>query len=115
MRKSSFLSVFMVTLCVVCVRAQDKRPTAPPGDSGVDRSLLSNRSDSLGHFTTIITKIPFEGTNYFIKIVPLDSSNIDHMPMYDPERGGVIFWKDSLRRLLPDTVLRLVPKGRHFK
>ena len=61
--------------------------------------------------TTIITSVPFNGVRYFIKIAPLPAGNIDHMPISNPEAGRTILWGDSLNRLLPDTVLRLlVPK-----
>ena len=60
--------------------------------------------------TTIITSVPFNGVRYFIKIAPLTTRNIDHMPISNPEAGPPIIWRDSLSRLLPDTVLRLLPK-----
>ena len=69
-------------------------------------------SDSL----KIVTKVPFRGMNYFITIVPVDSTNIDKMPMYDPQSRGTVIWKDSVQRLFPDSILHFLPqRGNIFK
>ena len=61
---------------------------------------------------TIITKVPFEGVNYFIKIVPMDPDQEMPMPMYNPERDRTFFWHDSLQRLFPDSLLKQFPRRR---
>jgi len=64
----------------------------------------------------IITKVPFNGMNYFITIVPVDSTNIDNMPILDPSQKFSQFyvWRDSLQRMLPDSILKLLPQKRDF-
>lgn len=65
--------------------------------------------------TSIITKIPFDGLNYFITIVPVDTAISNHMPVY----GGahpqlMMIRRDSLRRLPPDTILVWSDSSRHL-
>ena len=60
----------------------------------------------------IITKVPFNGRYYFIRIVPVDSSFHDPMPMYNPRHQPMLFWRDSLQHLMPDSLLRLLPRNR---
>ena len=52
---------------------------------------------------TIVTKVPFNGMNYFITIVPIDSANIANMPTYDPtpKRKKTLVWNDSLQFMVP--------------
>ncbi len=65
---------------------------------------------------TIVTKVPFNGMNYFITIVPIDSSSVAKMPTYDPtpKRKKTFVWNDSLQFMLPDSVLNLLPKREDF-
>jgi hypothetical protein len=112
------VTVFRLLLSVLVLAsssavAQDKsRPTvAPPPDS-------SSRA------VTIITKVPFDGVNYFIKIVPLDTTVRDRMPIYNPVARRTLIWTDSLQHLLPDSLLkylqrrgdlfRLIPKNKRI-
>ncbi len=68
----------------------------------------------------IVTKVPFNGGFYSIMIVPVDTSNIDNMPIFTPYPqfgypGKIVrLRRDSLQHLLPDSVLKLspVPKER---
>jgi len=97
----SILLIVLVGFSISGLSAQERpkrsvRPPGPPPDSSL----------------TIVTKVPFNGRNYFIRIVPVDSSFHDPMPMFNPERGRMIFWRDSLERLLPDSLLRLLPRNR---
>lgn len=68
------------------------------------------KADSSSPVTFIITKVPFNGANYFIKIVPVDPTLIELMPIYNPEGARSIIWRDSLQRLFPDSLLRYLPK-----
>ena len=62
---------------------------------------------------TIITKVPFNGRYYFIRIVPVDSGNPDNMPIVGPgNRNRNYIWDDSLQGLLPDSVLKYLEKLR---
>ena len=106
-----YLIVLYVVLCnflfdaTTFAQTQSKPITMLPTDS---TTIL--KSDSSSPVTFIITKIPFNGANYFIKIVPLDPALIELMPIYNPEGGRSIIWKDSLQRLLPDSLLKYLPK-----
>ena len=98
------LFIFLITLAGFSISgspAQERprrsvRPPVFPSDSSL----------------AIVTKVPFNGRNYFIRIVPVDSSFHDPMPIFNPERGRTVFWMDSLQRLLPDSLLRLLPRNR---
>jgi hypothetical protein len=106
--------LFFTTLFVIscaCLGTSQERPRAPR----LDRGLISTHADSIAHITRIITTTPFQGKNYFIMIVPIDSGNVYKMPIYNPNRPRPMLWKDSLQRLLPDTVLRFLPNGPDFK
>lgn len=65
---------------------------------------------------TIVTKVPFEGRNYFITIVPIDTTNFDNMPIVGgtPRPTTTIIWRDSIQRLLPDSVVRKLRKWELF-
>jgi len=73
-------------------------------------SLNAKRNAMTEHSTSIITTVPFNGIKYFIKIVPIDTSLSDNMPICNPDAGRVLSWKRPLRQLLPDTVLQYLPK-----
>ena len=62
---------------------------------------------SAGDFT-IVTKVPFDGRNYFIKIVPVDTGNVDRMPIYSGRWDRPLIWNDSLQHLLPDSILNIL-------
>ena len=68
------------------------------------------KADSTSPITVILTNHPFNGVNYFIKIVPIDMSIVDPMPIYNPKGSRAIIWRDSLQRLLPDSLLKYLPK-----
>lgn len=64
----------------------------------------------------IITRVPFNGTDYFIAIAPLDSTNIDNMPIVSPfpmRRRGVLLI-DSLARMFQDSLIRKSPRQEDF-
>ena len=79
---------------------------------GQDRSrpTVPFPPDSSSNTVTIITKVPFDGVNYFIKIVPVDTTVPDRMPIYNPECGRVLVWRDSLQRLFADSLLKYLQK-----
>jgi hypothetical protein len=59
----------------------------------------------------IITKVPFNGQYYFIKITPIEKGNRDHMPMVGGKSTPsqkTLFWNDSLQRILPDSILQML-------
>jgi len=58
----------------------------------------------------IITSVPFNGMRYFIAIAPLDTGNIDHMPMVGIPTGEMSVRIDSNIRILPDSLLRRLPR-----
>jgi len=63
-----------------------------------------------------VTSVPFNGTRCFIALVPIDTSNIDHMPI----AGQVLIWPNvQIERniqILPDSLLRRFPrKEGHLK
>jgi len=59
----------------------------------------------------IVTKVPFNGQYYFIRIAPVDSGNPDNMPIATPgQRSRPFIWYDSLQRLLPDSILKQLEK-----
>jgi hypothetical protein len=75
------------------------------------RSLRLQRPPSDSSLT-IVTKVPFNGRYYFIRIVPVDSSFHDPMPMYNSRHQPMFLWRDSLQHLLPDSLLKLLPRNR---
>lgn len=58
----------------------------------------------------VITKVPFEGKYYFIKIVPVDTAATVPMPIYNPERRWLYAPPDSLWYFVPDSVMRYLPE-----
>ncbi len=108
---SRLLVTTMLVLSLASLATAQERPSRPRPDRG----LISTHADSIPNATRIITTVPFQGKNYFIMILPIDSSNVYKMPIYNPNRPRPIFWKDSLQRMLPDTLLRFLPKGPNFK
>jgi len=59
----------------------------------------------------IITKVPFNGQYYFIKITPIEKGNRDHMPMIGGKSTPsqkTLFWNDSLQHILPDSILQML-------
>ena len=75
------------------------------------QDTLSGKQRGLRPWTTsIITSVPFNGMRYFIKIVPLGTTNIDNMPIVPRESDHLMIWKDSLRYLLPDSILKQLPR-----
>lgn len=74
------------------------RPTRPQPDSSKDSAL------------NVLTGVPFEGVFCFIKIVPLGRNFPHRMPIYNPERRRAIVRTDSLLHLLPDSLLKLLPR-----
>ncbi len=66
----------------------------------------------------IITKVPFNGQYYFIKITPIEKGNPDHMPIIGNKLGSnqkTIFWNDSLQRILPDSILHILKERPKLK
>ena len=47
---------------------------------------------------------------YFIAIAPLDTGNIDHMPMVGIPTGEMSVRIDSNIRIFPDSLLRRLPR-----
>lgn len=78
-------------------------------------SVTVPMADSSSPVTVILTNVPFNGVNYFIKIVPIDTPFVDRMPMVNPRRDRSIIWRDSLQRLLPDTLLKFLPKKENLE
>ncbi|MDH3252665.1 MAG: hypothetical protein OEM41_07720 [Ignavibacteria bacterium] len=64
----------------------------------------------------VTTRVPFNGMDYFIAIVPLDSANIDNMPFVVPGRSRDQFhpWIDSLEQIIHDSLLRRSPQREDF-
>jgi len=58
----------------------------------------------------VITKVPFEGRYYFIKIVPVDTTASIPMPVYNPETRWMYAAAESLRYLIPDSLMQLLPE-----
>ena len=59
----------------------------------------------------IVTKVPFNGKFYFIKITPMESGNRDNMPMFGSQPKAhqkIIYWNDSLQHILPDSILHML-------
>ena len=54
--------------------------------------------DSVQHLRSaldIVTKVPFNGQYYYIRIIPLDSTNRDQMPIVDPSNPQrYVVWPD---------------------
>jgi hypothetical protein len=90
---------FLVTLGVFSANAQEGVPTIP--DSAI---------------FTIITKVPFNGRDYFIAIAPLDSTNIDNMPIVSPyvirRKGARLI--DSLEGMIQDSLIQRFPQREDF-
>ncbi len=60
----------------------------------------------------IITGVEIDGVHYFLKFVPMDSHRIREGQTF-PERYPQYFFRDdTLHYVLPDTVLKFVPKFR---
>jgi hypothetical protein len=77
---------------------------------GNGQSMVPSIIDSSA--VTIVTKVPLNGTNYFITIVPVDSTNIDNMPIVGPNHrvDHVYPLIDSIKlNMLPDSILKLLP------
>ncbi len=70
--------------------------------------------DSSGPVTSY-TKVPFKGSFYYLKAVPVDSINLDSVIVFAPDpkvafSGMRVFaYRDSLRNLLGNVNLRLLP------
>lgn len=60
----------------------------------------------------IITGIELDGTIYYLKIIPPDTTRLIEMPMHRPRQWYYYFGDDTLHFELPDTTMRLVPKDR---
>jgi len=94
--------IFFLTLVVTIA------PRATAQDSlGRARSVPDFSQDST---STILSGVPLDGVFYFIRIVPLGRNFPDRMPIYNPERKRSAMRADSLHRLLPDTLLKLLPR-----
>ncbi|HUI09660.1 MAG TPA: hypothetical protein VL221_04980 [Bacteroidota bacterium] len=69
-------------------------------------SILAQQPHGQAFPQRVITSVPFNGMRYFIAIAPLDTMNIDHMPI----AGRPPAWKgsrpDSAWHLPPDSLLR---------
>lgn len=110
MQKSLSLFILLTALLIHFVSlAQSQIKMLPPPLADSSKTMVG---DSVSQATTIITKVPFRGTNYFIKIVPIDTTMIDKMPTYNAERGQRLIWRDSLQHLFRDSVLKYVPERR---
>jgi len=78
------------------------------------RRMLPAIIDSAGSIVPV-SKVPFDGKYYYIKLVPVDSSNIDNMPMFAPNLNvppsglKIFIRRDSLQHLHPDSIFRLSP------
>lgn len=79
------------------------------------KNVNPQRAPSKNNLTTIVTKVPFNGVYYYLKISPIDVH--DHIPVYNPQTENEIVWNDSLQRLLPDSILKQLPeqKNKHQK
>jgi len=62
--------------------------------------------------TGIITGVEVDGTIYFLKIIPPDTSRSITMPMHRPGQRYFYFGDDPLYYSLPDSVLRFIPEYR---
>lgn len=110
MQRSLSLFIPLTALLIHFVSvAQNQIKALPP--TSADSSKTITR-DSASHITTIITKVPFRGTNYFIKIVPIDTADIDQMPSYNPERDQILIRRDTLQHLFRDWLLKRPPGRR---
>ena len=58
----------------------------------------------------VVTRVPFNGTNYCIRIAPLTTCNIDNMPIFNPKLTNPHSFvvPDSLQ--LPDPFVRRLRK-----
>jgi len=61
--------------------------------------------------TEIVTKIPYEGRYYFIKIVPTDRTPSIPMPIYNPDAQMDYRIPDSLRFIDPDSLWQFIPES----
>lgn len=58
----------------------------------------------------VITSVPFNGMRYFIAITPVDTSNIDHMPIVGRRPDWPDVWIERNIPILPDSLLRRFPR-----
>ena len=74
-------------------------------------NVNTKKLQSINIPTTIVTKIPFNGVNYYIQISPIDVQ--DPMPVYNPHPENEIVWNDSLQHLFPDSILKQLPEQKN--
>lgn len=94
----SLVALGLLLLCASAGNAQGPGRRAPRTQPRRDSAF------------TIITKVPFRGQYYYIKIIPLDTGNRDHMPILNPNRRNTLLWRDSLQHLLPDSILQYLER-----
>ena len=78
--------------------------------------IIKSVMDGDSSTVRITTKVPFQGKDYFIVIVPMDSSIADRMPVYNPYHAPQrpSSWQDSLRLVPADSILKLLPTREDF-
>ena len=86
--------------------------TPDPREQDTSGSVMRGDSSSV----RVVTRVPFKGMDYFIAIVPIDSSVSERMPIYNPHhcsrRSPAPV--DSLRLVPADSILKLLPKREDF-
>jgi len=81
----------LITVVAVCVPTLGAQTLSPQRDS--------TRSS--------VTRVPFDGKDHFIRIAPMDSANIDNMPMtgHAPRTRSSVMSVDTIPFSVPDSVL----------
>ena len=85
-------------------------------DSGQRIITITSMSNGDSSSVRVVTRVPFQGIDYFIAIVPIDSSGSHRMPIYDPHHGAqrTPARLDSLRLIPADSILKLLPRREDF-
>jgi len=101
MVRSRILTRSALVLCLALVSLQ----AGPAQDTAAIR-----RPEAHALPQRTITSVPFNGTRCFIAIVPIDTSNIDHMPIVGQRRDWPDSWIERNIHILPDSLLRRLPR-----
>ena len=73
-------------------------------------STLVRRPRAQSSPQRVITWVPFNGTRCFIALVPIDTSNIDHMPIVGRRSEWPDQWLERNIPIYPDSLLRRLPR-----